>query len=109
MRHVLEQAVTHAFRVDPLQFWSVTRGQPRVAFARQVGMYLAHVTFELSFTEVGQMFARDRTTVAHACGVVEDHRDDRSFDRALDLLESAVRLLHPSARSAAAEPRHGAT
>ena len=40
-------------------------------------MYLAHVTCGLSLTEVGEVFARDRTTVAHACGRVEDLRDDR--------------------------------
>lgn len=94
-RHILEQAVTHAFGIDPLAFWSPNRGHPRVALARQVGMYLAHILLELSLTEVGRLFARDRTTVAHACCVVEDRRDDRTFDRALDLLESAVRLLRP--------------
>ncbi len=58
-------------------------------------MYLAHVVFSLSLTEVGHLFARDRTTVAHACMIVEDRRDDRCFDRSLELLESAVRLLRP--------------
>jgi hypothetical protein len=28
--------------------------------------------------------------VAHACGVIEDRRDDPLFDRALDLLEWVV-------------------
>lgn len=97
MRHILEQAVTHAFCIDPVAFWSETRGQPRVALARQVGMYLAHIMFELSLTEVGKLFARDRTTVAHACCIVEDRRDDRMFDRTLDLMESSVRLLRPQA------------
>jgi chromosomal replication initiation ATPase DnaA len=95
MRHVLEHAVTHAFDIDPLAFWSPNRGHTRAALARQVGMYLAHIMFELSLTEVGKLFARDRTTVAHACCVVEDRRDDRTFDRTLDLLECAVRLLQP--------------
>ncbi len=36
-------------------------------------------------------FQRDRTTVAHACGVVEDLRDDPRFDRVLELLETIVR------------------
>jgi hypothetical protein len=31
--------------------------------------------------------------VAHACAVVEDRRDARALDRALDLLEGALRLL----------------
>jgi hypothetical protein len=41
-------------------------------------------------TDTGRLFGRDRTTVAHACGVIEDKRDDPLFDRALDLLEWAV-------------------
>jgi len=96
MRNVLEHAVTRAFGIDSDAFWGVTRGTPDAAFARQVGMYLAHVAFGLSLTEVGALFARDRTTVAHACTLVEDRRDDRCFDRALELLEGAVCLLRPS-------------
>ena len=60
-------------------------------------MYLAHVACGLSLTEVGQVFARDRTTVAHACGLVEDLRDDPAFDRSLELLEGVMRALLPSA------------
>ena len=78
---MLEQAVLRVFMVASADLWSGTRGRPSVAFARQVGMYLAHVTCGLSLTEVGEVFARDRTTVAHACGRVEDQRDDPAFDR----------------------------
>ena len=56
-------------------------------------MYLAHVGCGLSLTEVGRLFARDRTTVAHACGLIEDRREEPGFDRALELLEGVVRLL----------------
>ena len=35
-----------------------------MALARQVAMYVAHVTCGLSLTDVGLIFARDRTTVA---------------------------------------------
>jgi chromosomal replication initiation ATPase DnaA len=87
---VIEQAVTRVFGVDQSDLRRVTRGRARVALARQVAMYLAHVACGLSLTETGRLFGRDRTTVAHACGVVEDRRDDPVFDRALDLLEWAV-------------------
>lgn len=93
LRHAVEQTITHAFGITPADLWSLTRGTPRIAFARQVGMYVAHVALELSLTEVGMLFNRDRTTVAHACSRVEDQRDDRTFDRALELLENVVRLL----------------
>jgi chromosomal replication initiation ATPase DnaA len=98
LRHSLQQAVAHTFNVPSDDLWSNTRGQPQVAFARQVAMYLAHVVCRLSLTKVGEMFSRDRTTVAHACTLIEDRRDDRGFDRTLDLLEAVLRLLaRPSA------------
>jgi hypothetical protein len=39
------------------------------------------------------LFGRDRTTVAHACLIVEDRRDDPVFDRILELLEWAVPVM----------------
>jgi hypothetical protein len=92
-RQVLEQTVSGAFMVRGSDLWSGTRGHSHTAFARQVAMYLAHVAWGLSMTEVGQVFARDRTTVSYACGRVEDMRDDADFDRSLDLLESVLRAL----------------
>jgi chromosomal replication initiation ATPase DnaA len=53
-------------------------------------MYLAHVAGGLTLVEVARLFARDRTTVAHACAVVEDRRDDPEFDRTLAVLEFAL-------------------
>lgn len=53
-------------------------------------MYLAHVAGGLPMAEVGRLFARDRTTVAHACALVEDRRDDPAFDRTLAILEFAL-------------------
>jgi chromosomal replication initiation ATPase DnaA len=90
---VLEHTVAPAFAVASAALWSPTRGRPPEAFARQVAMYLAHVGLGLSLNAVGRLFARDRRTVAHACSRVEDRRDDAPFDRALDLLEGALRLV----------------
>jgi hypothetical protein len=39
---------------------------------------------------VGAHFGRDRTTVAHACGRVEDRRDDLMVDTALFCLTGAI-------------------
>jgi chromosomal replication initiation ATPase DnaA len=77
------------FGLDPGELTATTRGSPRAAFARQVAMYLAHVGFALSFEAVGQNFGRDRTTVSHACRVVEDSRDDVWLDCRLAVLERA--------------------
>ena len=67
------------------------RDRQEVAFARQVSMYLAHVAYQLSYTEVARSFGRDRTTVHHACAVIEDAREDGSaFDVLLDTLEERL-------------------
>jgi chromosomal replication initiation ATPase DnaA len=54
-------------------------------------MYLTHVAFGLSIQRVATAFMRDRSTVAHACHVVEDRRDDPKFDDMLDQLEASLR------------------
>jgi chromosomal replication initiation ATPase DnaA len=91
LREMLEQAVSRVFMVASSELWSGTRGRPHVAFARQVAMYLAHVAWGLTLTQVGHVFSRDRTTVAHACGLIEDARDDPTLDRSLELLEGVLR------------------
>jgi len=101
VRQLLDHAMSGAFAVRSRDLWSRTRGRPATAFARQVAMYLAHVAFGLTLTEVGHVFARDRTTVAHACSLIEDLRDDLTFDRSLELLEGVLRFLAPSKRHAA--------
>ena len=93
IRRAIEPAVATVFEVDIEDLRAPTRGSPRAAFARQVAMYLAHVTFGATLTGIGILFARDRTTVAHACGVVEDRRDDPDLDCKLDNLERAVSCL----------------
>ena len=93
LRCLLEHAVATPFAVAHSALWRPTRGSPAEAFARQVAMYLAHVGLGLTFTTVGGLFGRDRRTVAHACALVEDRRDAAAFDRTLDLLEGALRLL----------------
>jgi chromosomal replication initiation ATPase DnaA len=90
---VLDLMVAGVFDVESDLLRLPTRGRARVALARQVAMYLAHIACGLSLTEVGELFERDRTTVAHACEVIEQRRDDANFDAALELLEGIVRIL----------------
>lgn len=93
MRRLIEAAIGNVFAVPCALLSSPSRGKAPVALARQVAMYLAHVSCGLSLTDVGHIFARDRTTVAHACAVIEDRRDDPVFDRALELMEWIVPTL----------------
>lgn len=98
-------AVAAAFALPLTELRAPTRRSRSAAFARQIAMYLAHVGFGLSFTQVGCGFGRDRTTAAHACKAIEALRDDPSLDRMLDALEQACRM---SAGAISDEPLHGA-
>lgn len=82
--------VSQVFALAPAELLRATRGRAGVALARQIAMYLAHVVGGQSLTDVGQQFCRDRTTVAHACRLIEARRDDPSFDRVVELLEWIV-------------------
>ncbi|MBS4005083.1 MAG: DNA replication initiation protein [Afipia sp.] len=88
---VVAATVAFDFGVNAAALESGLRGSQRLAFARQIAMYLAHVGFGLSFEIVGHVFGRDRTTVAHACRVVEDGRDDIWFDCRVATLELICR------------------
>lgn len=89
----VHDAVERVYRIEKGLLKRPTRGRSRVAFARQVAMYLAHVTFGLTLTTVGRAFGRDRTTVSHACALVEDARDNPEFDRTLEIIEAIARHL----------------
>ncbi|MEO1040483.1 MAG: helix-turn-helix domain-containing protein [Pseudomonadota bacterium] len=86
-----QQVVSYAYDVPMEELAARTRRSARVAFARQVAMYLAHVAFELSLSRVGLAFGRDRTTAAHACHRIEDARDDPQLDTRLDAMERFLR------------------
>ncbi|MBN8982131.1 MAG: DNA replication initiation protein [Rhizobiales bacterium] len=86
------------FGVTAAEIWQASRGSPQAVFARQVAMYLAHTALGLNFAEVGTCFSRDRTTAAHACGVVEDRRDDIWFDCRIAALELSCRARIEDAR-----------
>jgi chromosomal replication initiation ATPase DnaA len=86
----IEALVSTALGIAIGELRAKKRGRAAAAFARQTAMYLAHVHFGLSLSDVGRSFGRDRTTVAHACACVEDSRDDPKFDRVLVCLEATL-------------------
>ncbi len=88
-RHV-EACVAHVFNVRHESLRASTRGKAQVALARQVAMYVCHTSLAYSLTTVGHLFDRDRTTVGHACRLVEDLRDDSDFDTMMMCLERVV-------------------
>ena len=69
---------------------SPERGRPIEARARHIAIYLTHVAFGMSLARVARAFGRDRSTVAYACHLVEDKRDDRDFDDWLEQLSMGL-------------------
>ena len=86
-------AAAAAFAVPVREIHAVSRRSSYVALARQAAMYVAHVSFGISFSDIGRAFGRDRTTAAHACRLIEDRRDDPTVDVLLASLENACRSL----------------
>ena len=84
---LMEPAIAAAFAVPVDELRAPTRCSASAAFARQTAMYLAHVVLQQSFSAIGRLFCRDRTTAAHACALVEDRRDDPAIDNLLQMLE----------------------
>lgn len=75
-KHVSIRLLTHS-----------SRCRASTARARQLAMYLSHVILGRSLTEIGMAFGRDRTTVSHACALIEDMRDDPAFDEEVSSIE----------------------
>lgn len=76
-----------AFGVEGTELRSPRRCRRNVALVRQIGMYVAHTGFGIAIKHVAAGFSRDRTTVMHACHVVEDMRDDTDFDTLVTAFE----------------------
>jgi chromosomal replication initiation ATPase DnaA len=87
------RVVGNEFGVAEQDMVKATRAKAHIAFARQVAMYLAHVVYSMSYNEVAAAFGRERSTVAHACAVVEDARDDPDFERRMLKIERRLQHL----------------
>lgn len=88
------------FHVSLQELRSGQRGNSHVARIRQFGMYIAHTMFGLSMAEVAYAFCRERTTVKHACHLIEDMRENEKFDRSVSSFEYFIRALYPCGGSA---------
>ena len=94
----------YALGVPDEEVRAATRSKREAAFARQVAMYLAHAGLGMSLGRVAFAFGRDRSTVAHACHVIEDRRDDPAFDAWMDALEDCARIAPPPAMGYEGQP-----
>lgn len=84
---------------DEAEILGGLRGTAEVARARHVAMYLLHTSLSIPYGDVGALFGRDRTTVSHACRIVEDLRDVPAQDDFIIMLEEMVELARSMANS----------
>lgn len=91
MAELAASIVSYAVGVPQHAIVDDERGSANTAFARQVAMYLCHSGFEMSLARVAAAFGRDRSTVAHACHVIEDRREEGQFDLWIAALELMMR------------------
>ena len=82
---------SYALGVPVEEILDVRQGGPRATtFARHVAAYLCHVGFEMSLARIATAFGRDRSTIAHACHLIEDRREDPQFDQWISGLETML-------------------
>ena len=83
----MQDVLAACFCVSGRELRAQGRSRSEICRVRQIGMYVAHVIAGLSMNEVGIGFERDRSTVAHACHLIEDLRDDPDFERVIVMIE----------------------
>lgn len=88
------------FNIPTRELRRTGRSNLEIAQVRQIAMYVAHVTLRLTMKQVGVGFSRDRTTVLHACHIVEDMRDDDDHDRIISHVERLVTAAFHTLRAA---------
>ncbi len=88
--NLIVMVVAEKFSVPIHMIICKTRAVAKAALARQIAVYLAHTTLSVTYSAAAEFFQRDRTTIAHACRLVEDLRDDEQFDLKLSNIETLV-------------------
>ncbi|MBQ8649171.1 MAG: chromosomal replication initiator protein DnaA [Clostridia bacterium] len=65
-----------------------------LALARQVAMYIARETTELSYKAIGESFGKDHTTVLYNVNRIEEFLKDKPYEK--DLVEDIIKNLKES-------------
>ncbi|MEQ9506321.1 MAG: helix-turn-helix domain-containing protein [Hyphomonas sp.] len=83
--------VAYALGLKTQKILARERGAPVYARARHIAIYVAYSALGMSLSRVALAFDRDRSTVARACRLVEDYREDADFDTWVDQLIMGLR------------------
>jgi chromosomal replication initiator protein len=87
----IARVVCGHFSLRPIDLRSKRRSK-NVAVPRQLAMYLCRKLLGASFPHIGELFARDHSTVIHANAVTERRiKDDAAFEATVERLERTIR------------------
>jgi chromosomal replication initiator protein len=87
----IQRVVADYFHIGLAELKSKKRTQ-RVAFCRQVAMYLCRKLTNHSFPHIGAHFGRDHTTVIHAFNLIERRvNNDAAFRLSIDKIERGLK------------------
>lgn len=75
------------FSIPSREIRQIGRNATAISRVRQIGMYVCHVAIGMTMQDVAFGFMRDRSTVVHACHLIEDMRDDSEFDTIVSTIE----------------------
>jgi len=97
---VIQQAIADFFHVSLAELKSKKRTQ-RIAFCRQVAMYLCRKLTDNSFPAIGQYFGRDHSTVIHAYNLIARRiTNDSAFQMWIDKIERGLNAEPPVSATA---------
>jgi chromosomal replication initiator protein len=87
----IQKIVCHQFKIKPSQLKS-KNNSPKVAFPRQVAMYLSKELTKASLPEIGKKFGgKHHTTVIHSIRKIEKmHNEDPEFNKEINNLISYI-------------------
>ena len=68
-----------------------------LALARQVAMYIARETTDLSFKQIGEAFGKDHTTVLYNVNKIENFLKDKPYQK--ELVEDIIKNLRVSSQT----------
>ncbi len=92
----VNQMVASAFELTSERLLRVDRGSASANRARQISIYLMHTVLSFPLVKIARVYKKDRTTIGHACRVIEDLRDNPAFDDKIieleEIVQTALRL-----------------
>lgn len=74
-----------------------SRRTSSLVLARQVAMYIARETTDLSYKAIGENFGKDHSTVLHNCSKIEEFLKDKPFQR--ELVEDIIKNLQSNSQN----------